>query len=122
MPLSDDFDDPSLPVQAARNPTGSQKWTLVVSCLSVALVIGSTAALYTSLPDIAAQTGAPQGRMTWVVGTSQAAMALSAITAVSAVILGIWAPGHPPATARRRPPAETAVGSQIDTSTESSTP
>ncbi|MGH3582108.1 MAG: hypothetical protein ACRDUB_11025, partial [Mycobacterium sp.] len=34
VPLSDDFDDPSLPVQAARNPTGSPKWTLGVSYLS----------------------------------------------------------------------------------------
>ena len=67
MPLSDGLDDPSLPAQATRNPTGSPKWTLGVSCLSVAQVFG----------------------------TSQAAMALSAIT---------------------------AVGSQIDTSTESSTP
>jgi EmrB/QacA subfamily drug resistance transporter len=54
-------------VQAARTLTRGQKWTLVVSCLSVALVIGSMAALYTSLPDIAAQTGATQSQLTWVV-------------------------------------------------------
>lgn len=44
-----------------------QKWTLVVSCLGVALVIGSMAALYTSLSDIAADTGASQSQLTWVV-------------------------------------------------------
>lgn len=44
----------------------AQKWTLVVSCLAVALVIGSMAALYTSLPDIAAATGATQSQLTWV--------------------------------------------------------
>ena len=54
-------------MQAARKLTGGQRWTLVVSCLSVALVIGSMAALYTSLPDIAEQTGATQSQLTWVV-------------------------------------------------------
>jgi hypothetical protein len=54
-------------------------------------------------------------------GNSQAALALSAITAISAVILAIWAPGRPPTTPRRRPPTETSTGSQTDTSTESST-
>lgn len=39
----------------------------MVSCLAVALVIGSMAALYTSLPDIAAATGATQSQLTWVV-------------------------------------------------------
>ena len=67
MPLFDELDDPSNTAQSARNLTGGQKWTLVVSCLSVALVIGSMAALYTSLPDIAAQTGATQSQLTWVV-------------------------------------------------------
>jgi EmrB/QacA subfamily drug resistance transporter len=42
-------------------------WTLVVSCLAVALVIGSMAALYTSLSDIATATGATQSQLTWVV-------------------------------------------------------
>ncbi|MBJ7336439.1 MAG: MFS transporter [Mycolicibacterium sp.] len=45
----------------------SQKWTLTVSCLAVALVIGSMAALYTSLADIAVATGATQTQLTWVV-------------------------------------------------------
>lgn len=44
-----------------------QLWTLVVSCMAVALVIGSMAALYTSLSDIATATGASQGQLTWVV-------------------------------------------------------
>lgn len=52
---------------AALVGASSEKWTLVVSCLSVALVIGSMAALYTSLPDIAATTGATQSELTWVV-------------------------------------------------------
>lgn len=52
-------------------------------------------------------------------GNSQAALALSAITTVSAVILGIWAPYRPPTAARCRPPTETPAA---DTSTESSTP
>lgn len=67
MPFYGDLGGPSDPVQATRSLTGGQKWTLVVSCLSVALVIGSMAALYTSLPDIAAQTGATQSQLTWVV-------------------------------------------------------
>ncbi|BAE46185.1 MFS transporter [Rhodococcus erythropolis] len=45
----------------------AQKWTLVVSCLSVALVVASMAALYTALPDIAVATGATQTQLTWVV-------------------------------------------------------
>lgn len=67
MPVFDDIDNASYPMQAARKLTGGQRWTLVVSCLSVALVIGSMAALYTSLPDIAEQTGATQSQLTWVV-------------------------------------------------------
>ncbi|CPX75325.1 arabinose efflux permease family protein [Mycobacteroides abscessus] len=64
MALFDDLDGGTRTSGAARNLTGGQKWTLVVSCLSVALVIGSMAALYT---DIAAQTGATQSQLTWVV-------------------------------------------------------
>jgi EmrB/QacA subfamily drug resistance transporter len=45
----------------------SQKWTLTVSCLVVALVVGSMAALYTSLADLAAATGASQTQLTWIV-------------------------------------------------------
>ncbi|MGV0793203.1 MFS transporter [Mycolicibacterium sp. XJ1819] len=47
--------------------SGHQKWTLAVSCLTVALVLGSMAALYTSLADIAAATGASQAQLTWIV-------------------------------------------------------
>ncbi|GCB01521.1 hypothetical protein NCCNTM_51550 [Mycolicibacterium sp. NCC-Tsukiji] len=39
----------------------------MVSCAAVALVIGSMAALYTALPNIAVDTGATQGQLTWVV-------------------------------------------------------
>lgn len=45
----------------------AQQWTLVVSCLSVALVIGSMAALYAALTDIATATGATQVQLTWIV-------------------------------------------------------
>lgn len=38
-----------------------------MSCLAVALVIGSMAALYTALSEIAVQTGATQSQLTWVV-------------------------------------------------------
>lgn len=61
--------DPTQAVSPAATLTlsRSQKWTLVVSCLAVALVIGSMAALYTSLPDIAAATRATQSQLTWIV-------------------------------------------------------
>lgn len=60
--------DPADPTPAtSTNLSRAQTWTLVVSCLAVALVIGSMAALYTSLPDIAATTGATQSQLTWVV-------------------------------------------------------
>jgi EmrB/QacA subfamily drug resistance transporter len=45
----------------------AQQWTLVVSCLSVALVIGSMAALYGALTDIVTATGATQSQLTWIV-------------------------------------------------------
>lgn len=45
----------------------AQKWTLAVSCLTVALVVGSMAALYTTLADLAAETGATQTQLTWVI-------------------------------------------------------
>lgn len=38
-----------------------------MSCLTVALVIGSMAALYTTLAELAVQTGASQTQLTWVV-------------------------------------------------------
>lgn len=45
----------------------AQKWTLAVSCLTVALVVGSMAALYTTLADLASETGATQTQLTWVI-------------------------------------------------------
>jgi EmrB/QacA subfamily drug resistance transporter len=45
----------------------AQIWTLAVACVSVALVIASMAALYTALPRMAADTGANQGQLTWIV-------------------------------------------------------
>lgn len=47
--------------------TAREKSTLAVSCLTVALVIGSMAALYTSLGEIAGETGATQTELTWVI-------------------------------------------------------
>lgn len=44
-----------------------QVWTVVVSCLAVALVVASMAALYTALPELAVSTGATQTQLTWVV-------------------------------------------------------
>ncbi|WP_280458185.1 MFS transporter [Nocardia carnea] len=42
-------------------------WLLTLSSLAVALVIAAMAALYTALPEIAADTGASQQQLTWVV-------------------------------------------------------
>jgi hypothetical protein len=47
--------------------TARQRGTLIVSCLAVALVVASMAALYAALPDIAVATGATQEQQTWVV-------------------------------------------------------
>ncbi|CQD18910.1 major facilitator transporter [Mycobacterium europaeum] len=54
-------------------------------------------------------------------GKSQAALALSPITAVSAVILDTWARGRPSTTARQRLGVETNTRSHIDTFAESTT-
>ncbi|UFS95861.1 MFS transporter [Nocardia huaxiensis] len=45
----------------------AQRWMLTVSCLSIALVVAAMAALYSALPQIAAETGATQQQLTWVV-------------------------------------------------------
>ncbi|MQY25712.1 MFS transporter [Nocardia aurantia] len=44
-----------------------RRWTLIVSCLGVGLVMASMAALYTALPQIATATGATQSQLTWMV-------------------------------------------------------
>lgn len=54
-------------LERQRRMSRGQRWTLLVSCVAVALVIGSMAALYTALSDIAIDTGATQGQLTWVV-------------------------------------------------------
>ncbi len=51
----------------ATRLSAAQRWMLTISCLTVALVIASMAALYTALPEIAAATGASQQQLTWVV-------------------------------------------------------
>ncbi|MBF6169961.1 MFS transporter [Nocardia blacklockiae] len=43
------------------------RWVVTVSCLAVALVVAAMAALYTALPAIAADTGATQAQLTWVI-------------------------------------------------------
>ncbi|MBF4999472.1 MFS transporter [Nocardia sp. BSTN01] len=43
------------------------RWVIVVSCLAVALVVASMAALYTALPQIASATGATQSQLTWII-------------------------------------------------------
>ncbi|HLS75301.1 MAG TPA: MFS transporter [Nocardia sp.] len=47
--------------------SGRQWWLLIVACLGVALVIAAMAALYTALPEIAADTGATQQQLTWII-------------------------------------------------------
>lgn len=47
--------------------SSAQRWMLVVSCLSIALVVAAMAALYSALPGIAADTGVTQRQLTWVV-------------------------------------------------------
>ncbi|NNH73168.1 MFS transporter [Nocardia uniformis] len=51
----------------AARLSSAQRWMLVVSCLSVALVVAAMAALYSALPEIAADTGVTQRQLTWVV-------------------------------------------------------
>lgn len=47
--------------------SGRQWWLLTVACLGVALVIAAMAGLYTALPEIAADTGATQQQLTWII-------------------------------------------------------
>ncbi|WP_280387976.1 MFS transporter [Nocardia wallacei] len=43
------------------------RWVVLLSCMAVALVVASMAALYTALPGIASDTGATQSQLTWVI-------------------------------------------------------
>ncbi|MGX1810575.1 MFS transporter [Nocardia sp. NPDC055321] len=52
-----------------------QRWTLVLSCLAIVLIIASMAALYTALPQIASTTGATQQHLTWIVDSYTLALA-----------------------------------------------
>ncbi len=56
-------------------PATRQRWTLVVSCLAVALVVASMAALYTALPQLATSINATQQQLTWVVNGYTLALA-----------------------------------------------
>lgn len=42
-------------------------WLVLIACLSVSMVVAAMAALNTALPDIAIDTGADAGQMTWIV-------------------------------------------------------
>ncbi|HJT95012.1 MAG TPA: MFS transporter, partial [Mycobacterium sp.] len=63
------------PIQPVLTLSRGQQWTLAVSCLAVALVVGSMAALYTSLSDVATDTGATQIQLTWIVDAYTLAVA-----------------------------------------------
>lgn len=56
-------------IRRAEQPTArsSPVWTLVVSCVGVALIVAAMAALYTALPAIAVETNATQNELTWIV-------------------------------------------------------
>ncbi|WP_327097226.1 MFS transporter [Nocardia vinacea] len=56
-------------VEILESPRSSRSlwWMLTVSCLAVALVVASMAALYTALPGIAVDIGASQTQLTWIV-------------------------------------------------------
>jgi len=54
---------PSVPAVNA----GQRRWTLIVACLGVLLVISSMVALNTALGDIAMATSADQTQLTWIV-------------------------------------------------------
>ncbi|GAA4681056.1 MFS transporter [Gordonia humi] len=41
-------------------------WLILISCAAVSLVVAAMAALNTALPDIAAETGATNSQMTWI--------------------------------------------------------
>lgn len=60
--------------------TARQHWTLAVSCVAVALVVASMAALYAALPGIAVATGATQGQLTWVIDGYTLALACLVLT------------------------------------------
>jgi len=63
--------------------SAGQRWTLAVSCLGVALVIASMAALYMALPEIALGTGATQQQLTWIVDAYTLALACLVLPAGS---------------------------------------
>lgn len=56
-------------ISKEKRPTASRSyaWTLVVSCMGVALIVAAMAALYTALPAIAVDTSATQNQLTWMV-------------------------------------------------------
>ncbi len=67
-----DIGRPAAPVKAgALRP----RWTLVVGCLGVALVVGSMVAFNTVLADIATTTSASQTQLNWIVDGYTVALA-----------------------------------------------
>lgn len=65
---------------SGRTLTLRQKWTLAVASTALAVVVGSMAALYTALPEIATATGTTQAQLTWVVDGYTVAMACLVLT------------------------------------------
>ena len=60
-------------------------WLVLVACLSVSMVVAAMAALNTALPDIAIDTGADAGQMTWIVDGYTLALAALLLPAGSAI-------------------------------------
>jgi MFS family permease len=58
---------PDIDPQLARLSRRARTWLLAVACMSVMLVISSMVALNAALGDIAVETTANQGQLTWIV-------------------------------------------------------
>lgn len=77
------------PVSFLRSPggrvlelsAGRRRWLLFVNIVAVSLVVATMSALYTSLPDIAVETGATQAELTWIVDAYTLALAALVLTA-----------------------------------------
>jgi MFS family permease len=63
------------PASATKSTDYRPRWTLVVGCLSVALIVGSMVAFNTALPDIAITTSATQTQLNWIVDGYTVALA-----------------------------------------------
>lgn len=59
---------------------GRRAWLMTVASAALALIIGGMSALYTSLTDIAVDTGASQSQLTWIVDAYTLALAALVLT------------------------------------------